>query len=308
MYDHCLIQAELHRNLGEFENCENVLSNLVTNNANIQAYISVIRTECENNNTLTVHVNFEAYKAKVRAEVEANVRTLLFISHGGMPRCSATDLCASLGCLLTTCIRERCQNYSAVIDRNRTKMTIEELTEENVEECLKIRDGGGNFVGSGKGFVAKSLVIAQNHGTSAKPLIIYNYGRPVGFLLFIMDNDSGAKNYYLSRFFMEYGRCFEGFAKTALLTAIYYVKQKTDCKLIRVSVSPERKQDISMYENLGFVPVNGLHTDEIVMTLRIISEEFLSPRQGEQQGLCKHCGGKLRGIFTKKCKLCGEKQ
>jgi hypothetical protein len=28
----------------------------------------------------------------------------------------------------------------------------------------------------------------------------------------------------------------------------------------------------------------------------------------EEQGLCRHCGGKMGGLFTKKCKSCGSVQ
>ena len=42
-------------------------------------------------------------------------------------------------------------------------------------------------------------------------------------------------------------------------------------------------------------------------TLRKEQREGKQPqsKHWEQQGLCRHCGGQMGGIFTKKCKSCG---
>jgi alpha-tubulin suppressor-like RCC1 family protein len=57
----------------------------------------------------------------------------------------------------------------------------------------------------------------------------------------------------------------------------------------------------------------GLKMDgTVVVKGEKINGEFsvsqLRQRQGEEQGLCRYCGGQIGGLFSKKCKSCGKTQ
>ena len=126
-------------------------------------------------------------------------------------------------------------------------ITLKEITEENIRDCLKL-DAGNNK----KNFVANSFAIAWLRRDSANPLIICSDNRPVGFLMFILDNSSdGLKSCYLSRIMIDKNHRRKGYAKAAMLAAISHIKQNTDCELLWLSVSPKNTAAKNLFESLG---------------------------------------------------------
>jgi hypothetical protein len=66
---------------------------------------------------------------------------------------------------------------------------------------------------------------------------------------------------------------------------------------------PSRQCDVSGWRDIG--PVSEEHR---IAGARRLAEERQQSERWEEQGLCRHCGGKMGGLFTKKCKSCGKEK
>jgi len=80
---------------------------------------------------------------------------------------------------------------------------------------------------------------------------------------------------------------------------------KTDGTVVAVGRNDNYLSCVSGWRGIG--PVS----EEQVLKWKQEAEEREARaeqrRQWQAQGLCKYCGGKLGGLFTKKCKSCGKK-
>jgi len=65
---------------------------------------------------------------------------------------------------------------------------------------------------------------------------------------------------------------------------------KADGTVVAVGENNDGQCDVSGWRDIG--PVS--------------KERLAEAKRWEEQGLCRHCGGKLGGVFTKKCKSCGK--
>ena len=66
---------------------------------------------------------------------------------------------------------------------------------------------------------------------------------------------------------------------------------KADGTVVAVGNNEKGQCNVSDWRDIGTMP-----------------EEKIKSLQWQAQGLCKYCGGKLGGLFTKKCKSCGKEQ
>jgi len=107
-------------------------------------------------------------------------------------------------------------------------ITLGEISEDNLRDCLKLDAGDGK-----RDFVANSFAIAWLSRDSAKPLIIKNYEEIVGFVLLVIDKKSGVC--YLSRFMIDKSYQRKGYAKSAMKIVCDYVKHNFKCNSIRLS-------------------------------------------------------------------------
>jgi len=144
-------------------------------------------------------------------------------------------------------------------------ITLGEVVEENLKDCLKLDAGDGK-----KGFVANSFAIAWLHRDSAKPLIIYNNGEPVGFVLIITSKDSDSAC-YISRLMIDKDHQRKGYAKAAMKLILDCIRRNSACQAIRLSYSPENITAKALYESLGFTANGEMRHGEIEMTLDLIS-------------------------------------
>lgn len=122
------------------------------------------------------------------------------------------------------------------------------ITPENELECiqLKPREDQLNLVASN----ADSLIHATKEITS-KPYGIFAEDRMVGFILF--DNEIYNDGFYwILRFMIDEKYQGKGYAKLAIKEVIHKLKERTDCKQIRVSHVPHNMVANALYKKSGF--------------------------------------------------------
>ena len=84
---------------------------------------------------------------------------------------------------------------------------------------------------------------------------------------------------------------------------------KVDGTMVAVGYNEDGQCNVSGWRDIG--PVSE---EQVLKWKQAKSEAEERRRVAEQQqhwqaqGLCKYCGGKLGGLFTKKCKACGREQ
>jgi alpha-tubulin suppressor-like RCC1 family protein len=86
---------------------------------------------------------------------------------------------------------------------------------------------------------------------------------------------------------------------------------KADGTVVAVGDNSKGQCNTSGWRSIG--PVNKEQIKERMEAekRRQAEEEqrhYEQVKRWEQQGLCRHCGGQLGGLFTKKCKSCGREK
>lgn len=128
------------------------------------------------------------------------------------------------------------------------QVKLQPITQANELECmqLKPREDQLNLVASN----ADSLIHATKEITS-KPYGIFAEDRMVGFILF--DNEIYNDGYYwILRFMIDEKYQGRGYAKLAINEVIHKLKERTDCKQIRVSHVPHNMVANALYKKSGF--------------------------------------------------------
>ncbi|MFC9709206.1 GNAT family N-acetyltransferase [Paenibacillus sp. NPDC056933] len=128
------------------------------------------------------------------------------------------------------------------------QVNLQRITPENELACiqLKPREDQLNLVASN----ADSLIHATKEITS-KPFGIFAEDRMVGFILF--DNEIYNDGYYwILRFMIDEKYQGKGYAKLAIKEVISKLKERTDCKQIRVSHVPHNRVANALYKKSGF--------------------------------------------------------
>ncbi|MFB8374868.1 GNAT family N-acetyltransferase [Paenibacillus taichungensis] len=128
------------------------------------------------------------------------------------------------------------------------QVNLQLITPENELECIQLqpREDQLNLVASN----ADSLIHATKEITS-KPYGIFAEDRMVGFILF--DNEIYNDGYYwILRFMIDEKYQGKGYAKLAIQEVIHKLKERTDCKQIRVSHVPHNIVANALYKKSGF--------------------------------------------------------
>jgi diamine N-acetyltransferase len=129
-----------------------------------------------------------------------------------------------------------------------TNVTLKLITKENELECinLKPREDQLQLVASN----SDSLLHAIKEKTS-RPYGIYAEDTMVGFILF--DNEIYSDGYYwILRFMIDENYQGKGYAKLAIKEVINKLKDRLDCKQIRVSHVPHNIVANTLYKKAGF--------------------------------------------------------
>ncbi|UPK42752.1 GNAT family N-acetyltransferase [Paenibacillus pabuli] len=146
---------------------------------------------------------------------------------------------------------------------NEKQVTLQPITQENELECiqLKPREDQLNLVASN----ADSLIHATKEITS-KPYGIFAEDRMVGFILF--DNEIYSDGYYwILRFMIDEKYQGKGYAKLAIKEVINKLKERTDCKQIRVSHVPHNMVANALYKKSGFQETGEFeHNGDIILS------------------------------------------
>jgi len=143
-------------------------------------------------------------------------------------------------------------------------ITLRDLTEENIEDLLKLKAGS-----SKEGFVANSFAIAWLLRECAKPLLIYTDEMLVGFILIVV-NESESEC-YISRLMIDATQRRRGYAKGALFAAAEYARN-LGCKSAVLSFSPQNEFERKLYGSVGFVESGKTENGELVMEKRLVIE------------------------------------
>ncbi|WP_098749645.1 GNAT family N-acetyltransferase [Paenibacillus sp. EZ-K15] len=131
---------------------------------------------------------------------------------------------------------------------SQTNVALIPISKENEIECisLKPREDQLSLVASN----ADSLIHATKEITS-KPYGIYAEDTMVGFILF--DNEIYSDGYYwILRFMIDEKYQGKGYAKLAIKEVINKLKNRIDCKQIRVSHVPHNIVANNLYKKSGF--------------------------------------------------------
>ncbi|SEK74044.1 GNAT family N-acetyltransferase [Paenibacillus sp. OK003] len=131
---------------------------------------------------------------------------------------------------------------------NGRQLTLQPITKGNELACiqLQLREDQLNLVASN----ADSLIHATKEITS-KPYGIFAEDRMVGFILF--DNEMYNDGYYwILRFMIDEKYQGKGYAKLAIKEVIHKLKERSDCKQIRVSHVPHNMVANALYKKSGF--------------------------------------------------------
>jgi diamine N-acetyltransferase len=129
-----------------------------------------------------------------------------------------------------------------------TNITLNPITRDNELECIKLRprDDQLNLVASN----SDSLIHAIKEVTS-KPFGIYVEELMIGFILF--DNELYSDGYYwILRFMIDEKHQGKGYGKSAIREVIKKLRNRIDCKQIRVSHVPHNIVANSLYKACGF--------------------------------------------------------
>lgn len=127
-------------------------------------------------------------------------------------------------------------------------ISLKLITKENEVECIALRprEDQVTWVASN----SDSLLHAVKEVTS-KPYGIYSNDLMVGFILF--DNEIYSDGYYwILRFMIDEKYQGKGYGKCAIKEVINKLKNRIDCKQIRVSHVPHNVAANRLYKECGF--------------------------------------------------------
>jgi len=140
-------------------------------------------------------------------------------------------------------------------------ITLKELAEDNIEECLKLNAGGGK-----ESFVANSFAIAWLLRETARPLLICAENRVVGFILLVLN--AKRRECYISRMMTDVIHRRKGYAKAALREVIGYACN-AGCKSICLSFAAENEAARRLYTSVGFLESGAAENSEVVMEMEL---------------------------------------
>ncbi|MCR4597686.1 MAG: GNAT family N-acetyltransferase [Acetatifactor sp.] len=146
------------------------------------------------------------------------------------------------------------------------KIELRELTEENLQECfkLKVAEDQKQYIDSNE----NSWNAAKENADVARPFAIYCDGEMVGFTMFAFDEEYEDPNdrYWLWRFMIDESLQGKGYGKAALEVIIQYFKEH-GANNIRLSTKETNVGALSLYHRAGFRDTGEMNDEEIVLQL-----------------------------------------
>ncbi|MEO8610177.1 MAG: GNAT family N-acetyltransferase [Chloroflexota bacterium] len=139
------------------------------------------------------------------------------------------------------------------------------VTRDNFEECcnLEITEAQQEFVAPNVYSLAESKFVPE-----FVPLAIYDGDLMVGFLMYGRDDLDGVPVWMLLRFMIDYRSQRKGYGRAALELFIEYVREKTDCKALYITIMPGNDVALNLYSSLGFEERGDPEDGEMVLRFR----------------------------------------
>jgi diamine N-acetyltransferase len=147
---------------------------------------------------------------------------------------------------------------------NLVEITLREITKDNWRECVDLKVGPGQ-----EKFVAPNLfsIAEAKFEPEWRPLAIYRGETMVGFTMYGRDERDGS--YWIIRLMIDAAYQGRGYGRAAMIEVIRQLKEKPDCREIRISFVPENKAAEQLYLNLGFERTGWIEEGEVVLRLAL---------------------------------------
>lgn len=142
------------------------------------------------------------------------------------------------------------------------EITLKEVTQQNWRECvdLKVAPEQEHFV------VPNLFSIAESKfEPDWRPLAIYAGDIIVGFTMY--GRDERDSSYWIIRLMIDAAYQGRGYGRAAMTEVIRQLKQKPDCREIKISFVPENVAAEKLYLGLGFKPMGWIEDGEVVLML-----------------------------------------
>ena len=125
---------------------------------------------------------------------------------------------------------------------------------------LSVAEEQRRFVASNMYSLAQAFVQPE-----CVPLALYAENKPVGFVMYALDEDD--HEYWIYRLMIDrhYQRC--GYGREAMRMLIERIQADENHRVIYISFEPENIAAQTLYESLGFVPDGRIEYGEVVYKL-----------------------------------------
>lgn len=147
------------------------------------------------------------------------------------------------------------------------KVVLQPVTPENWMECirLKVHPSQVDFVATNLYSLAEAKVYPE-----CVPLTFFAGHDMVGFLMYAWSQQDGS--YWIIRLMVAQEYQGRGYGRAAMLHVLDILKEKSDCKEIKISYHPNNLVAHSLYASLGFSLTGEILEGEEVASLVVRPE------------------------------------
>ncbi len=154
-------------------------------------------------------------------------------------------------------------------------MSIElrKVDERNWREviALEVHAHQESFIASNLQSLAECYI--NPGGCEHHPLAIYAEDKPVGFALYVADDEDG-RIQWIKRFMIDKEHQGRGLGRAAMIELLRLVREREECVAINLMVMPQNLAAQRLYESVGFINTKQAHEGELIFSLRL---QNLSP-------------------------------
>ena len=125
---------------------------------------------------------------------------------------------------------------------------------------LSVAEEQRRFVASNMYSLAQAFVQPE-----CVPLALYAENRPVGFVMYALDEDD--HEYWIYRLMIDKRYQRRGYGREAMRMLIERIQADENHRVIYISFEPENLPAQTLYESLGFVPDGRIEYGEVVYNL-----------------------------------------
>ncbi|MEN6418296.1 MAG: GNAT family N-acetyltransferase [Clostridiaceae bacterium] len=130
---------------------------------------------------------------------------------------------------------------------------------------LAVSDEQKRFVASNMYSLAQAYVQPE-----CIPFALYAENKPVGFVMYAMDEDD--HEYWIYRLMIDKKYQRRGYGREAMHLLIDRIRADQEHRIIYISFEPDNAAAKALYENLGFLPDGRVEYGEVVYKLEKAEE------------------------------------